>query len=124
MRLCPGLGPAGLIGLAVAAVGVTSPGRAALRELISAWAGFAVLRDRQQYVGALGVVEASGLGAGRPPPRGAVPARLAARAAADRLRSATGNGPAAAVGAVPALPVERRRGGVRPVVAAAGPRRD
>ena len=64
MRLCPGLGPAGLIGLAVAALGVTSPGRAALRELISAWAGFAVLRDGQQYVAALALVEAIGLGAG------------------------------------------------------------
>jgi hypothetical protein len=64
MRLCPGLGAAGLIGLAVAALGVTSPGRAALRELISAWAGFAVLRDGQQYVAALALVEAIGLGAG------------------------------------------------------------
>jgi hypothetical protein len=64
MRLCPGLGPAGLIGLAVAALGVTSPARAALRELISAWAGFAVLRDGQQYVAALALVEAIGLGAG------------------------------------------------------------
>jgi hypothetical protein len=64
MRLCPGLGPAGLIGLAVAALGVTSPGRAALRELIAAWAGFAVLRDGQQYVAALALVEAIGLGAG------------------------------------------------------------
>jgi hypothetical protein len=64
LRLCPGLGPAGLIGLAVAALGVTSPGRAALRELISAWAGFAVLRDGQQYVAALALVEAIGLGAG------------------------------------------------------------
>jgi hypothetical protein len=64
MRLCPGLGPAGLIGLAVAAIGVTSPGRAALRELIAAWAGFAVLRDGQQYVAALALVEAIGLGAG------------------------------------------------------------
>jgi hypothetical protein len=64
LRLCPGLGPAALIGLAVAALGVTSPGRAALRELISAWAGFAVLRDGQQYVAALALVEAIGLGAG------------------------------------------------------------
>jgi hypothetical protein len=80
MRLCPGLGAAGLIGLAVAALGVTSPGRAALRELISAWAGFAVLRDGQQYVAALALVEAIGLGAGvawllRHGPAGARPAR-------------------------------------------------
>jgi hypothetical protein len=64
MRLSPGLGTAGLIGLAVAALGITSPGRAALRDLISAWAGFAVLRDGQQYVAALALAEAIGLGAG------------------------------------------------------------
>jgi hypothetical protein len=64
MRLSPGLGAAGLIGLAVAALGVTSPGRAVLRDLISAWAGFAVLRDGQQYVAALALAEAIGLGAG------------------------------------------------------------
>jgi hypothetical protein len=63
MGLSPGLGAAGLIGLAVAALGVTSPGRAALRDLISAWAGFAILRDGQQYVAALALVEAIGLGA-------------------------------------------------------------
>jgi len=64
LRLSPGLGVAGLTGLAVAALGVTSPGRAALRDLISAWAGFAVLRDGQQYVAALALTEAIGLGAG------------------------------------------------------------
>jgi hypothetical protein len=63
MRLCPGLGVAGLIGLAVAAIGVTAPGRAVLADLIAAWAGFAVLRDGQQYVAALALAEAIGLGA-------------------------------------------------------------
>ena len=63
-RLAPGLGAAGLTGLAVAALGVSSPGRAVLRDLISAWAGFAVLRDGQQYVAALALTEAVGLGAG------------------------------------------------------------
>ncbi len=63
-RLAPGLGAAGLIGLAVAALGVSAPGRAVLRDLISAWAGFAVLRDGQQYVAALALAEAIGLGAG------------------------------------------------------------
>ncbi len=62
-RLAPGLGAAGLIGLAVAALGVSAPGRAVLRDLISAWAGFAVLRDGQQYVAALALAEAIGLGA-------------------------------------------------------------
>jgi hypothetical protein len=64
MRLSPGLGAAGLTGLAVAALGVTPPGRAVLRDLISAWAGFAILRDGQQYVAALALAEAIGLGAG------------------------------------------------------------
>jgi hypothetical protein len=63
MGLTPGLGVAGLIGLAVAALGVTAPGRALLADLISAWAGFAVLRDGQQYVAALALAEAVGLGA-------------------------------------------------------------
>lgn len=62
-RLCPGLGAAGLTGLAVAAIGVSAPGRAGLRDLISAWAGFAVLRDGQQYAAALALAEAIGLGA-------------------------------------------------------------
>src|SRR5215831_17086322 len=39
-RLAPGLGIAGLAGLAIAAIGVTSPGRAALRGLVAAWPGF------------------------------------------------------------------------------------
>ena len=64
MRLSPGLGVAGLTGLAVAALGLTPPGLAVLRALISAWAGFAVLRDGQQYVAALALTEAIGLGAG------------------------------------------------------------
>jgi hypothetical protein len=64
MRLSPGLGVAGLTGLAVAGLGLTQPGLAVLRELISAWAGFAVLRDGQQYVAALALTEAIGLGAG------------------------------------------------------------
>jgi hypothetical protein len=63
MGLTPGLGVAGLIGLAVAALGVTAPGRVLLADLISAWAGFAVLRDGQQYVAALALAEAVGLGA-------------------------------------------------------------
>jgi len=63
LRLSPGLGTAGLIGLAVAALGVSSPGRAVLRDLISGWAGFAILRDAQQYVAALALAEAIGLGA-------------------------------------------------------------
>lgn len=59
----PGVGVAGLIGLAVAAIGITSPTRAALRELVAAWPGLAVLRDGQQFVAALALTEAIGLGA-------------------------------------------------------------
>ena len=59
-----GLGFAGLLGLGIAAIGVTSPTRAMLHDLISAWPGFAVLRDGQQFVAALALVEAIGLGAG------------------------------------------------------------
>ncbi len=62
-RLLPGLGAVGLISLATAAIGITSPGRAALRELIAAEPAFAVLRDGQQFVAGLGLVEAIGLGA-------------------------------------------------------------
>ena len=59
-----GLGLAGLLGLGVAAIGVTSTTRAMLHGLIAAWPGFAVLRDGQQFVAALALLEAIGLGAG------------------------------------------------------------
>lgn len=62
-RLCPGLGIAAIAGLAVAAIGVTGPSRAALRDLIAIWPGFAVLRDGQQYLAPLALAEAIGLGA-------------------------------------------------------------
>jgi hypothetical protein len=59
-----GLGPAALIGLGIAAIGVTSPTRAMLHELITAWPGFAVLRDGQQFVAALALLQSVGLGVG------------------------------------------------------------
>jgi hypothetical protein len=62
-RPWPGIGVAGLIGLLIAAIGTTSPTRAALRDLVAAWPGFAVLRDGQQFVAALALTEAVGLGA-------------------------------------------------------------
>jgi hypothetical protein len=62
-RLAPGLGIAALAGLAVAAAGAFAPGRAALRGLISAWPGFAVLRDGQQFLAPLALAVAIGLGA-------------------------------------------------------------
>jgi hypothetical protein len=62
-RVAPGLGVAALAGLVIAAIGVTSPSRAVLRDLVTAWAGFAVLRDGQQFVAPLALAEAVGLGA-------------------------------------------------------------
>jgi hypothetical protein len=92
-RICPGVGVAGVIGLAIAAIGITSPTRAALRDLVAAWPGFAVLRDGQQFVAALGLTQAVGMGAGitwlleraqspsaRPGPAASQPASRAARA--------------------------------------------
>jgi thiosulfate reductase cytochrome b subunit len=64
LRLCPGLGIAGIAGLVVAAIGVTSASRAALLDLVRVWPGFAVLRDGQQYVAPLALAEAVGLGGG------------------------------------------------------------
>jgi hypothetical protein len=63
-RVWRGLGAAGLTGLAVAAVGTFPVTRVALRALVTAWPGFAVLRDGQQYVAAFALTEAIGLGAG------------------------------------------------------------
>jgi hypothetical protein len=77
-----GLGLAGLLGLGVAAIGVSSTTRAMLHGLIAAWPGFAVLRDGEQFVAVLALLEAVGLGVGaaslvgraQPPPiRGTSP---------------------------------------------------
>ena len=59
-----GLGLAGLLGLGIAAIGVTSTTRVMLHGLIAVWPGFAVLRDGQQFVAALALLEAIGLGTG------------------------------------------------------------
>src|SRR6202035_9480 len=58
----PGLGVAAVAGLVIAALGVTVPGRDLLRSLITAWPGFAVLRDAQQYVAPLALAESVGFG--------------------------------------------------------------
>jgi len=76
-----GLGLAGLLGLGIAAIGVSSTTRAMLHDLIAAWPGFAVLRDGQQFVAALALLEAVGLGAGT--------ARLLGRAQPPPVRSTT-----------------------------------
>jgi hypothetical protein len=64
LRGWTGLGLAGLVGLGIAAIGVSATTRAMLHDLIAAWPGFAVLRDGQQFVAALALLEAIGLGAG------------------------------------------------------------
>ncbi len=58
----PGLGVAALVGLLIAALGVTAAGRDLLRSLIAAWPGFAILRDAQQFVAPLALAEAVGFG--------------------------------------------------------------
>jgi hypothetical protein len=61
-RRWPGLGVAALLGLVLAALGVTAPGQDLLRSLIVAWPGFAILRDAQQFVAPLALAEAVGFG--------------------------------------------------------------
>ncbi len=61
-RRWPGLGVAAVAGLVIASLGVTAAGRDLLRSMISAWPGFAVLRDAQQFVAPLALAEAAGFG--------------------------------------------------------------
>jgi hypothetical protein len=58
----PGLAVAALAGLVLAALAVTTPGRDLLRTMIAAWPGFAVLRDAQQFVAPLALLESVGFG--------------------------------------------------------------
>jgi hypothetical protein len=58
----PGLGVAAATGLVIAALGVTALGRDLLRSLIAAWPGFAVLRDAQQFIAPLALLESVGFG--------------------------------------------------------------
>ncbi|MFG3436037.1 hypothetical protein ACGF0J_02225 [Nonomuraea sp. NPDC047897] len=57
-----GLAVAAAAGFAIACLGVTEPGRAALARLIGVWGGFAVFRDGQQFVAPLALLVAVGLG--------------------------------------------------------------
>jgi hypothetical protein len=61
-RRWPGLGVAAAAGLLIAGLGLTAAGRDLLRSMISAWPGFAVLRDAQQFVAPLALAEATGFG--------------------------------------------------------------
>ena len=166
-RICPGLGVAGVLGFFVACLGLTALTRAWLRDAITFWPGFALLRDGQQFLAPLALTLAVGLGAGTgalitaarapgssrlikagesaagPVSRAGRSRRRRACAAAARTRLGRGQpaaagpvsgrlaagspahgggqrerlGLAAAVGAVPALPVESRGGRVRSVAA-------
>ena len=58
----PGLPVAALTGLVLAALGVTTPGRDLLRSLIAVFPGFAVLRDAQQFIAPLALLESVGFG--------------------------------------------------------------
>lgn len=58
-----GLLVAAAAGFLVAALGTVEPGRVLLRGLIGFWPGFAVLRDAQQYVAPLALVQALGFAA-------------------------------------------------------------
>ncbi|PZG05544.1 hypothetical protein C1J01_43315, partial [Nonomuraea aridisoli] len=57
-----GLSAAAVIGLGVASIGVTEPGRMAFRWAVELWAGFAVFRDAQQFVAPVALASAIGLG--------------------------------------------------------------
>jgi hypothetical protein len=61
-RRWPGLGLAAALGLAIAGIGVTGPGRDLLRALTSLWPGAAILRDGQQFIAPLALAEALGAG--------------------------------------------------------------
>lgn len=58
-----GLAVAAGIGLVIACLGITEPGRATLRSLIGLWPAFGVLRDAQVWIAPLALVEAVGLAA-------------------------------------------------------------
>jgi hypothetical protein len=53
---------AAVAGLVIAGLGVSAAGRDLLRSMISAWPGFGVLRDAQQFAAPLALAEATGLG--------------------------------------------------------------
>jgi hypothetical protein len=103
-RVASGLGVAALVGLVIAVIGITSPSRAALRDLVTAWPGFAVLRDGQQFVAPLALAEAIGLGALATWIATAT-ARQAATATARQAATATARQAATATAALAAMAV-------------------
>jgi len=61
-RRWPGLGVGATLGLLIALLGASGPGQDLLRSMITAWPGFAALRDGQQFIAPLALAEAVGLG--------------------------------------------------------------
>ncbi len=62
-RIAPGIGVAGLLSFMLAALGTWSPTLTTLRDAIASWSGFALLRDGQQFIAPLALVESIGLAA-------------------------------------------------------------
>jgi hypothetical protein len=123
-RMCPGLGVAAIAGFAIAAVGITAPSRAVLRDLIALWPGWAVLRDGQQYLAPLALAEAIGMGAVvarlMREPAAAAYADPAPRADADPAPGADAD-PAPGRGAAKARPPAARAASALGVMAALAP---
>ena len=63
-RIAAGLGAAAVVGYGVAALGTWSVSLGWLKDAISFWPGFALLRDGQQFIAPLALAEAIGLAAG------------------------------------------------------------
>ena len=63
-RIAAGLGVAAVVGYCVAAIGTWSVSLAVLKDAISFWPGFALLRDGQQFIAPLVLAASIGLAAG------------------------------------------------------------
>ena len=105
----PGLTGAALTGLVLAALGITTPGRDLLRSLVAAWPAFAILRDAQQFIAPLALLESVGLGL-------AVAVALNPTLPVRPLRRAPAQ--SAPVGLVPAAPAQTAPVGLVPAAPA------
>jgi hypothetical protein len=89
------------LGLVIAAVTTTTPGRTALREIVKTWPAAGVLRDAQQFVAPLALLEAVGLGY-----------IVTALLSADRLRAQGAWAYASIVAILPALALPQLAWGI------------